>query len=283
MEATISKNVLARSYIEENYDIRKNIVTQWLEIKKKDDDEYYRVEDEDANQVWYDINVNVASNYSVKNVYSLLNIIGDNNEFHPFKEYFDSLPDWDGADHIGDVVSLITPKNITSEEVYSIFAKWIVGVISTAIEEKENHTCFVIAGPQGIGKTTFFRNLVPNELNNYYKEEHITAKDEDKVRMTNSFIINMDELDCISRRDGDRIIKLMKSKEYDIRLPYAKYSSKIKRRASLCGSFSADSTIMDPHFSQIEVTEINYKKPINHEQLYAQAYWMLKNGFDYKN
>lgn len=281
---TNNEKVIA--YINENYDVRKNVVTQKFEIKQKDDAEFHIMEDSDLNQLFVEIDGKVVKNYGTEKISKMLNVKNTLQEYHPFKEYFDNLPPWDGTDYIGQVVSLITPQDGQEERLDVLFTKWIVAVVASAIEEKENHTCFVFAGPQGIGKTSFFRNLVPPELKDYYKEDQIKPeKNDDKVKITNSFLINMDELDGITNKETHALKQFLTSSVHDIRLPYAHFSSILQRRASFCGSvndagFLGDST-GSRRFFIVDAEKIDYTKKINHSQLYAQAYDMLKNKFQY--
>ncbi|MCA9385894.1 hypothetical protein KC717_04575 [Candidatus Dojkabacteria bacterium] len=279
MEATVSKNELVLSYIEDNYDVRRNVVSQKIEFKLKKESEFQNAEGGALDQIWYDINLNVINNYTLSKTRRMLSMKADVNEHHPFKYYFDSLPEWDTADHIGEVATMVTSKELSSEDWYSQFAKWIVGVVASAIDENINNNCLVLSGPAGIGKTTFFRNLVPVELKRYYKEERITAKE--KIRLTNSFLIDVIDADYMPLKKRKAFRQLIKKTHFDIRLPHNKHETKLRRRASLCGT--TNSVIDVSIFNVIEVTGIDYKKPINHEQMYAQAYWMLKNNFDYKN
>lgn len=281
-----TNNEKVKSFIDANYDVRKNVVTQKFEIKRKDEDSFHIMEDADLNQLWIEIDGKVAKNFGTEKISKLLNLRDYLLEYHPFKDYFNNLPKWDGSDHIGDVISLITPQRGQEEKLQVLFTKWIVAVVASSIEEKENHSCFVFAGPQGIGKTSFFRNLVPPELKDYYKEDQIKPdKNDDKIKITNSFLINMDELDGITNKETHTLKQFLTSSVHDLRLPYAHFSSILKRRASFCGSvneagFLGDST-GSRRFFIVDAEEIDYTSPINHNQLYAQALDMLNNNFPY--
>ncbi|MCB0743799.1 MAG: bifunctional DNA primase/polymerase [Ignavibacteriae bacterium] len=280
-----SKEEIIREFIDENFDIRKNLVTAQYEYKKKDGSAYGPLEDEDLCQIWYDLNKKgiKCDKTKVRNVLQVRDYVV---EYHPFKEYFENLPKWDGEDHIGEVISLITPKEGHAERLNVLFTKWIVAVVASAIELKENHAAFVLKGPQGVGKTSFFRNLVPVQLMDYYKEEQIKAHDkDDKIKITNSFLINMDELDGVTMGEAHALKALMTSSAHDIRLPYAQFSTLLKRRASFSGSVNKDRFLNDStgsrRFFIIDIEDVDYKKKVDHDQFYAQAMHMLNAGFQY--
>jgi predicted P-loop ATPase len=286
LKNAITKNEKVKAYLDENYDVRKNVVTQKLEIKRKDETDYHIMEDADLNQLWLEIDGPIVKNFSTDKIAKMLNLRDYLVEYHPFKSYFESLPPWDGSDHISEVVKMVTPAKGQDDLFKIYFFKWIVAVVASAIEEKENHTCLVFSGDQGIGKTTFFRNLVPPELQDYYKEEQIDPKkNDDKVKITNSFLINLDELDGVTKKENHALKHFMSSSTHDLRMPYAHFSTILKRRASFCGSVNDPGFLGDGtgsrRFLIIDAEDIDYTSPINHEQVYAQAYHLLNHEFAY--
>lgn len=282
---SLSKEERVLEYINEKYDIRKNLVTSKIEIKKKDEKKYRLLEDEDLNQVWFDVNADCFK-YEKGKVRSLLTLRDTLEEFHPFKDYFNTLPKWDSQDHIGSVIKLITTKEGQEKRLDVLFTKWIVAVVASALEIKENHAAFVLKGAQGLGKTSFFRNLVPPELKDYYKEDQVKAHDKDAIiKTTNSFLINMDELDGVTMGEAHALKALMTSSAHDIRMPYAQFSTILKRRASFSGSVNKDRFLNDAtgsrRFFIVEIEDLDYMTVPDHKQLYAQALNLLENGFQY--
>ncbi|MFA7327812.1 MAG: VapE domain-containing protein [Candidatus Kapaibacterium sp.] len=283
-----NKEEKVKNFLEDNYEVRVNLVTTDLEIKEKDSKDGFRsITDEILSDIWFKANlVKGVNNFGIGKVSQILGMKSFVTEYHPFKEYFNNLPKWDKSDHIGKVIALVTPKKGQEERLNTLFTKWIVAVVASAIEVKENHTAMIFAGDQGIGKTSFFANLVPKELKPYYKEEQIDPTNKDhKIMITNSFILNLDELDGITRGESHKLKQFMTSSNHDIRKPYGRYSVMLKRRASFCGSVNRLNFLNDAtgsrRFFVVEAENIDYLSVINHNQLYAQALELLNNGFQY--
>lgn len=283
-----NKEEKVRNFIEDNYEVRLNLVTTDLEIKNKDSkDDFQPITESLLSDIWFEANlIKGVNNFGANKVAHILGMKSFVTEYHPFKEYFNNLPKWDNSDHIGEVIKLVTPKKGQEERLNTLFRKWIVAVVASAIELKENHTAMIFAGDQGIGKTSFFANLVPKELKKYYKEEQIDPTNKDhKIMITNSFILNLDELDGITRGESHKLKQFMTSSNHDIRKPYARYSVMLKRRASFCGSVNRLNFLNDGtgsrRFFVVEALKIDYLTNINHNQLYAQALDLLNSGFQY--
>ena len=106
----------------------------------------------------------------------------------------------------------------------------------------------VLQGKQGIGKTTFFKSLVPEHLKNYVATgEHLDPDDVTSLRRCLSvWLCEIGELDATFRRsDIERLKAFLSQGEDKIRLPYDKAISNYKRRTSFCGSVNPEHFLVD--------------------------------------
>lgn len=173
------------------------------------------------------------------------------------------------------------------------FKKWIVGAMHNWLSERNSKIVspltLVLTGQQhGTGKTSFFRNALPDELSEYMIEEKIESKDKDSVfRMCKSLFMFDDEFGG----DGFKDVKAFK-RVSDITLvtqrrPFAKQDSIFRRIAALCGSSNENDILKDitgnRRILPINVQSIDYYDMIasDRKALIIEAYNLYKSGFNW--
>jgi len=173
------------------------------------------------------------------------------------------------------------------------FKKWIVGAVHNWLSDRNSKIVspltLVLTGQQhGTGKTSFFRNALPDELSEYMVEEKIESKDKDSVfRMCKSLFMFDDEFGG----DGFKDVKAFK-RVTDITLvtqrrPFAKQDSIFRRIAALCGSSNENDILKDitgnRRILPINVQSIDYYDMIasDRKALIIEAYNLYKSGFNW--
>ena len=204
--------------------------------------------------------------------------------FNPFKEYFNSLPQWDEKeDYINDLASRVST---TDDELFKwAFKKWLVAFVGCSIKEDvSNHTVLILTGKQGSGKTTWLMNLLPKELKEYGYSGNIKPSNKDSnLLLTEKIMINIDELASYTKTQVEAYKELITKDKITERRAYGYFSENYIRRASFTGSSNHNEILMDVtgnrRFLVFETLEINYKSTINYTQLYAQALHLFNSGF----
>jgi hypothetical protein len=174
------------------------------------------------------------------------------------------------------------------------FKKWIVGCVhnwcSPIHETKVSPLTFVLCGQkQGTGKTSFFRNLMPKDLQKYLIEHKIDSKDKDSIyNLVKGLIVLDDEFGGLATKDVKDFKKIADANQIDIRLPYSAFYSKMKRKASLCGTSNDISVLKDVTGNRrilpLNVVSIDYDKMIliDTDSLWREAFKLWRDGFDWK-
>jgi len=174
------------------------------------------------------------------------------------------------------------------------FKKWIIGCVHNWVqpmhETKVSPLTLVLCGQkQGTGKTSFFRNLLPDELKKYLIEHKIDAKDKDSIyNLVKGLLVLDDEFGGLATKDVKDFKKVADSNLIDIRLPYSAFYSKMKRRASLCGTSNESDVLKDVTGNRrilpINVERIDYDEMIklDTDNLWREAYKLYKEGEDWK-
>ena len=209
---------------------------------------------------------------------------GFSKEFDPFKSYFSKLPAWDGeTDHIAWLASTVSTTR--PEYWLTCLRKWLVAAVACAIDTNmENHTVLLLSGGQGLGKTTWCRNLVPPELREYTYSGNLDPSSKDaSLLLSDCFLILLDELSGQSSMELNRL-KAMITKNYvHERRAYAHNSETYERRASFAATVNDSQVLSDRtgsrRFLCFEAARIDYLSPVDYKNVYAQALALYKDGF----
>ena len=118
--------------------------------------------------------------------------------FNPAQHFLSHLPQWDGKNHVADLFSRIPGL---STEHHCFLATWIRAVVAHWLQMDTLHgnECVpTLIGPQGCGKTTFVRRLLPLQLREYYLDHfNLSNKFDKEMALSNNLLVNLDELDAI--------------------------------------------------------------------------------------
>ena len=118
--------------------------------------------------------------------------------FNPIQHFLESLPQWDGQNHVAQLFSRL--PGVSSEQL-SFLSIWLRSAVAHWLQMDTLHgnECVpVLIGSQGCGKTTFFRRLLPVELRQYYLDHlNLSNKFDKEMALTNNLLVNLDELEAI--------------------------------------------------------------------------------------
>ena len=149
-----------------------------------------------------------------------------------------------------------------------------------------NHTVPVFTGKQGIGKTTWHMNLVPQQLRYYRYSGTVKPGSRDSiVHLSESILINLDELESLNKAELGDLKEMITKGHIRLRRAYHRTVENYTRRASFCGSVNKSEFLTDVtgsrRFLCFEATAINNEHGINLDMVYAQALHLLNTGFQY--
>ncbi|WP_392436812.1 VapE domain-containing protein [Cruoricaptor ignavus] len=272
----------ALQYINEKYDLRFNTISLDYEIKLKDSKE------------WSILNLNSLlielAQAEIKITPQKLEILIKSDfikSYNPIKEYFEKLEDWDGNDHIKELVTYVTTND--NESFHYHLEKWLSRAVKCALEPNYiNKQCLVLFSQiQNLGKTTFLRFLIPKELKNYYTEV-VTVDKDGQIAITKNFIINADELAVLTKSDINSLKSLFSATNVKVRLPYARKAETQRRICSFLGSTNKYDFLTDETGSvrwivfEIKDIDFGYSKAINIDKVWSQVYYNTYKRQDFK-
>ncbi|WP_245828695.1 virulence-associated E family protein [Salegentibacter holothuriorum] len=200
--------------------------------------------------------------------------------FNPIAEYFDKLPKWLGGDHIRTLASYLLTKE--PEQFLYHFRKWLVSTVRGALDENYfNKQCLVLVhSEQNSGKSTWCRFLCPPALNRYFAEDMTTDKDA-RIQLTRNFIINLDELSVLAKREINALKAYFSKTMINERLPYDRKNSILRRTCSFIDSTNRATFLNDETgsvrwlcFELIGKIDFAYSREIDIDKVWAQAYYL---------
>lgn len=202
-------------------------------------------------------------------------------QYDPFLDYINELEPWDGYDYISQLWS-----TLKLEEDYQYYLdKWLQLLVASIINPSiNNQFVLTLVGPQGIGKSSWLRKLIPPQLKPYMYQGILDLKDKDtRITVSENLIINLDEMNAIDKNETARLKELITSSGYKVRAPYGKMQIYRKRRASFCASLNDKQFLIDKtgsrRFLIIELHDkIHHQHNIDIDGVYAQAYAICKRN-----
>lgn len=213
-------------------------------------------------------------------------------EYHPFMQYMDRLPEWDGKDRVEEVAHLISHDVLWTKT----FHRWLLGMVAQWMQHGDRRYAnsvapLLISTRQGWGKSTFCRALMPQCLLRYYTDSYdITSEARAEQKLTAFGLINIDEFDKLSAKKQPLLKNLMQMPTANIRRPYKHVFEQLPRIASFIATSNRRDILTDKSGSRRFIC-IELERPINghyaveHDQLYAQLkhellsderYWLSK-------
>lgn len=194
--------------------------------------------DKDDAQLRYYISVN----YSLRAPQLLADAIivaADQNSVHPVQDYLNSLPQWDGTERAATFfVNILGVED--NEYTRSITLHWLKAAVKRVmIPGCKFDYCLVLAGAQGIGKTTALEKLGVNWFNNSI--DNINGKDA-LEQLLGSWIVELGEMQATKKADNEAIKNFISRNSDKVRLPYARRAQEFPRQCV----FSATTNDSEP-------------------------------------
>lgn len=267
-------------FLLKNYEFKRNEVLGRVEYRKKKNSQFKIMEDVDFNSI-----IRKIEKKGIRVTPQKLNIKLNSDfvkNYNPVKNYFKNLPLYKGDyDYIDELAKTISCND--NEYFRWVFKKWLVATVGCGINERVvNHTVLIFCGKQNLGKTTWFRNLLPEALREYFYAGSINPGDKDsKILISQNLIVNMDELANFNKSKNEQFKEMITTEEVTLRKPYAVHVVKYIRRASFVGSSNHTEILTDitgnRRYLCVEVDKINYNHDIDLEKVYSQALYLLND------
>ena len=168
-----------------------------------------------------------------------LNSVITSNVYNPIAEIINATK-WDGEDRIAKLCEVLHFHDNPRGGLYCVcLRKWLhqaVAFVFNDDSDLDGAFAFVLQGPQGAGKTSFFRRLAMRD-EWFVEGETINTADKDTImKVTSAWICEIGELDETLKRE-QASLKSFLTRRIDIyRPPYGTKVIKVCRRTVFCAT-----------------------------------------------
>ena len=214
--------------------------------------------------------------------------------YHPFRFYLENLPPWSEKqdDHIMGLSLSVLVKGDADEQIlfYEYLKKWLVGMVASWVDPKVvNNVMLVFIGAQGVYKTTWFANLLPPQLRDYFftKTNSSLMSKDDLLVLSQYGLICWEELDSMQQKELNKLKAAMTMPSINERASYDRYHENRPHVASFCGTGNNVQFLNDVSGTrrwlpfEVKSIESPLSEPFDYDGIYAQAYTLYRKGFRY--
>ena len=283
-------------FLNDHIYLRRNVVTmrtEWREPSSYKDDgteDWQPMSDWKMNSLWKEMMKEKPVIFD-----HMRKIIESDSftDYHPFRYYLDHLPPWDGeSDHILAMSVSVQVKGDVEEQMRfaEYLKKWLVAMVAGWVDDTVvNNVILVLIGEQGSYKTTWFNYLLPPELKSYFytKTNANRMGRDDLLTLAQYGLVCCEELDTMRPSELNQLKAAVTMPSIDERAAYAHFHEHRKHIASFCGTGNNAQFLSDPTGNrrwlpfEIERIESPREHPFDYEGIYAQAYALYQQGFQY--
>lgn len=197
-------------------------------------------------------------------------------QWNPAQEWLDSLPKWDGEDHVFD----LSQRIVTSNPDWSRrFQKWMLQMVARWMGRdvpQRDILVPVLVGQWGFGKTSFCNLILPPTLRQYYTDKiKLSSSAEVYELITTNLLVNIDEF-YQDNSNYQPIVRYLFSRSTPVfRRPYGSTEEPRRQHAAFVATTGNMHPMTDAagaaHLVCVEVGhKIDLQTPIPYAQLYAQ-------------
>lgn len=287
---------LFKQWLYENYKVRVNSL----------DIEDVYLEATDANPQKYEFAVTENDIYlhaledGLKVSRSLINSIiaspNHSEHYNPITEYLEERKGkYQGTSQLDYLINCLHMGiDEDKEKKAYIIKKWFVATAACALGKKANDVALgIISDRAGIGKTTFFTEIIPAPLRKYIQTVLKRSSNQlPESLFANKLLLNFDELAALNNTTESQFKELMSAETIISRVPGTRRSTQSKRIASVC--FTSNKTTEQGGFIRsndpgilrrlaiVEVDSIeDYRITLDVDMLWSEVVTLLMGGYDY--
>ena len=206
--------------------------------------------------------------------------------FNPALDFINSLPKWDGKNHVAALFSRL--PGISTEQS-NFLAIWFRSMVAHWLQMDMLHgnECVpTLIGAQGCGKTTFFRRLLPTHLRQYYLDHlNLSNKFDKEMALTNNLLVCLDELEAIRPSQHASLKQTLSKSKVNGRPIFGRTQEDRLRYASFVATTNNPHPLTDATGSRryicLQIPQgqlIDNDGEVNYDQLYAQVVYELREA-----
>lgn len=215
-------------------------------------------------------------------------LIADENRYSPAINFIEMKP-WDKVTRVNDFIATIESTNMELSSI--LIRKWMLGAIAAAYTEVGVGLpgVLVFQGEQGLGKTQWFKSLLPS-THQYLLKDGLTLDPNNKDSVMSCLSVwlgELGELDATFSKSAISYLKSFVTKSIDYFRPhYGRTEKQFPRRTAFFGSVNSGNYLVDETGNRrwwtISVKSINWKHGFDMQQVWAEIKYLFDHGHDYQ-
>ena len=180
-------------------------------------------------------------------IFDLIALHADQRRYNPVLDLLAGV-EWDGVDRLPEVYSILNlPESDDLSRI--LIRKWFVECVAmahnTELASVGAEGVLVLRGPQGCGKTSFFRELTPgNGLFNEGRDLDPSNKDT-LLSSLDGWITELGELERTTKKGAGALKAFLTQHTDEIRVPYDRKPVRRARRTCFCGTVNGETFLQD--------------------------------------
>ena len=285
-------NISLKLFLQEEYAFRRNLLSGKIEFCERKDAEsinYRTLAREDMNSIVLAAEEAMPEVKGLRQRVEMFIFSRMTPDYDPIREWLQALPEWNQKNHVDALLDRL--PGLRAEQRYWLHV-WLRSMVAHwlgADELHANELVPTIIGPQGCGKSTFCRLLLPEHLREYFLDHvNLANKFDKEMALTNNLLVNVDELDQVRRSQQAELKQLLSKSRVNGRPIYGRAQDDRRRFATFVATTNNLHPLHDPtgsrRFLCIEIPYgklIDNQSPIDYEQLYAQLLCEFSGGERY--
>lgn len=288
---TIMENVI-KLLAHYGYQMKFNIIKDNYEVFKFD--EFHNLQLDSFATDFRDMGIKHNFKINRESSIDLLKRISIENKYNPIEDYLIEAQKYYLEKPNDNIFNELADTLICDSEYKNKFlGKFLLQMVWLACCDDESglssQYMLVLQGEQGIGKTTWFKNLLPKELKTKYflGGRLLDPSNKDHVMETiDNWLVEMGEIASTFRKaDQENLKNFITSHQDKFRRPYDKEAISKKRRTTLCGTTNDIEYLRDltgsRRFLTLNCIDINWQKEIDIDMLWGYFYNLYKKGVNY--
>lgn len=219
--------------------------------------------------------------------------VSEENVYNPITEYLELCEfNWDEqTGRIKELCECLMVQDFFSEQLRNkLVTKWLLNTVNIAYNQGYSNIegCLVLQGPQGCGKTTFIKKLVPPQFLKTGLD--LDPSSTDSVRKCIKYwVVELGELDATMKSDQAKLKAFITESIDEYRVPYAISPKRYNRTTSFYGTVNKANFLKDEtgdrRYWVIPVKDIDIDRMnnIDMEQLWGEVMNLLPSNLNNLN
>lgn len=220
------------------------------------------------------------------NVPGYMSTISGQHPHNPVRDWIMSRP-WDGVSRFDALAATIElAEGYPAAMRDALLRRWLISAVAAVFmpDGFEAHGALVFTGPQGAGKTRWFKRLAPADSKLVLVGATLDPANKDTIiTAVSHWLVELGELDATFRKADIARLKSFITQSVDkVRKPYDRLDSEMQRRTVFCASVNEANYLVDDTGNRrwwtVAVTRMDYQHGIDMQQLWAEVLTWFKGG-----